>query len=232
MNLPAHIITCSPPSMNLPAHGTTSLDPSITSLRKSNTRKPLIAALSLGAAYTPPGETWSIAWRSTPCRQAQPVAESTSDSLPPDDHTRAARRYTSSETSLVLAPKVDNPALSKIPPKNSFALLGGNSLSARGFMTLPSNWVTIDASPGGIIMPARRFLGGKPETYENDVELGKLSYNYTWQSTFIHAQRRRRREEGEEEEKEGEREEEGEEKREKKKKKRGRRRRRRGRRRR
>jgi len=43
--------------MNLPAHGTTSLDPSITSLRKSNTRKPLIAALSLGAAYAPPGET-------------------------------------------------------------------------------------------------------------------------------------------------------------------------------
>jgi len=72
--------------------------------------------------------------------------------------------------------------------QNSFALLGGNSLSARGFMTLPSNWVTTDASPGGIIMPARRFLGGKPETYENDVELGKLSYNYTWQSTFIHAQ--------------------------------------------
>jgi len=31
MNLPAHIITCSPPSMNLPAHGTTSPDPSFTS---------------------------------------------------------------------------------------------------------------------------------------------------------------------------------------------------------
>ncbi|QCD86158.1 hypothetical protein DEO72_LG3g679 [Vigna unguiculata] len=28
MNLPAHILTCSPPSMNLPAHGTTSPDPS------------------------------------------------------------------------------------------------------------------------------------------------------------------------------------------------------------
>jgi len=27
MNLPAHIITCHPPSMNLPAHGTTSPDP-------------------------------------------------------------------------------------------------------------------------------------------------------------------------------------------------------------
>jgi len=31
MNLPAHIITCSPPSMNLPAHGTTSPDPSFIS---------------------------------------------------------------------------------------------------------------------------------------------------------------------------------------------------------
>jgi len=31
MNLPAHIITCSPPSMNLPAHGTASPDPSFTS---------------------------------------------------------------------------------------------------------------------------------------------------------------------------------------------------------
>jgi len=29
MNLPAHIITCSPPSMNLPAHGTTSPSPSL-----------------------------------------------------------------------------------------------------------------------------------------------------------------------------------------------------------
>jgi len=27
MNLPAHTITCQPPSMNLPAHGTTSPDP-------------------------------------------------------------------------------------------------------------------------------------------------------------------------------------------------------------
>jgi len=32
--------------MNLPAHGTTSLDPSITSLHKSNPHKPLSAALS------------------------------------------------------------------------------------------------------------------------------------------------------------------------------------------
>jgi len=50
MNLPIHIITCSPPFMNLSTHGTTSFDPSITSLRKSNTHKPLTAALSPGAA--------------------------------------------------------------------------------------------------------------------------------------------------------------------------------------
>ncbi|QCD82462.1 hypothetical protein DEO72_LG2g2800 [Vigna unguiculata] len=49
----------------------------------------------------------SIAWRIIPCRQAPPVADSTFDSLPPGGHTRAARRYTSSETSLVLAPIID-----------------------------------------------------------------------------------------------------------------------------
>jgi len=37
MDLPAHIITCSPPSMNLPAHGIVSLDLSIASLLKRNT---------------------------------------------------------------------------------------------------------------------------------------------------------------------------------------------------
>jgi len=35
MNLPAHIITCSPPSMNLPAHGTPSPDPIIAPLRET-----------------------------------------------------------------------------------------------------------------------------------------------------------------------------------------------------
>jgi len=50
MNLLSHIITCSPQSMNLPAHGTTSPNPSIMSLRKSNTHKPLSIALSPDAA--------------------------------------------------------------------------------------------------------------------------------------------------------------------------------------
>ena len=50
MNLPTHIIMCSPPSMNLPAHGTTSHDPSLTSLRTNNTCKPLPTALSPGTA--------------------------------------------------------------------------------------------------------------------------------------------------------------------------------------
>jgi len=50
MNLSAHIITCSPPSMNLPTHGTTSPDPSLASLRTTNTHKPLPTALSPGTA--------------------------------------------------------------------------------------------------------------------------------------------------------------------------------------
>jgi len=49
MNLPAHIITCSPPSMNLPAHGITSPYPSIASLLKRNTHKSQSATLSPGA---------------------------------------------------------------------------------------------------------------------------------------------------------------------------------------
>jgi len=36
--------------MNLPAYGITSLDPSFASLRTNNTRKPLPAVLSPGAA--------------------------------------------------------------------------------------------------------------------------------------------------------------------------------------
>jgi len=39
MNLSAHIITCSPPSMNLPAHGTTFLDPSLTSQHDNKNKK-------------------------------------------------------------------------------------------------------------------------------------------------------------------------------------------------
>jgi len=50
MNLPAYIITCSPPSMNLPAHGTISPDPSIASMCTSNTHKPLLVVLSSGVA--------------------------------------------------------------------------------------------------------------------------------------------------------------------------------------
>jgi len=39
MNLPAHIIMCSPPSMNLLAHGTTSPDPSLTSQHDNENNK-------------------------------------------------------------------------------------------------------------------------------------------------------------------------------------------------
>jgi len=56
MNLPAYIITCSPPSMNLPAHGTPSPDPSITSLHKSNPhlhRPPGGSSLSPGTRPLP-----------------------------------------------------------------------------------------------------------------------------------------------------------------------------------
>jgi len=50
MNLPAHIIMCSPPSMNLSAHGTTSPDPSIASLLERKKHKPHSVALSPDAA--------------------------------------------------------------------------------------------------------------------------------------------------------------------------------------
>ncbi|QCE11388.1 hypothetical protein DEO72_LG10g2621 [Vigna unguiculata] len=39
MKFPAHIITCSPPSMNLLAHGTTSLFPSLTSQHDNENKK-------------------------------------------------------------------------------------------------------------------------------------------------------------------------------------------------
>jgi len=43
----------------------------------------------------------------------------------------------------------------------------------------PINWVTTDASPGGIFMPARQFLGGNPETYVNSAkERGKSMQSY------------------------------------------------------
>ena len=39
MNLPTHIITCSPLPMNLPAHGTISPDPSLTSQHDNRRKK-------------------------------------------------------------------------------------------------------------------------------------------------------------------------------------------------
>jgi len=39
MDIPAHIITCSPPSMNLPAHDTTSPDPNLTSQHDNENKK-------------------------------------------------------------------------------------------------------------------------------------------------------------------------------------------------
>jgi len=63
--------------------------------------------------------------------------------------------------------------------KNSFSSLGGNSWSTRRFIPEPSNWATTDASPGGILMPAKRFLGRNPETYVNSLkEKGKSMQSY------------------------------------------------------
>jgi len=59
MNLPAHIITCSPPSMNLPVHGTTSPDPSIASLLNATPTQVIVCSI--------------IAWRNPKRRQAKPV---------------------------------------------------------------------------------------------------------------------------------------------------------------
>jgi len=71
MNLLAHIITCSSPSMNLPAHGTTSPDPSIASLHKITHKQAIdnsvIAWRSLSVARQnlprPPGGTCLTARR-------------------------------------------------------------------------------------------------------------------------------------------------------------------------
>jgi len=50
MNLPAHIITCSPPSMNLPAHGTASPGPSLHHRVQTTHTKPTPATILPGAA--------------------------------------------------------------------------------------------------------------------------------------------------------------------------------------
>jgi len=65
MNLPAHIITCYPPSKNLPVHGTAVPDPSVASLLKTTNKQikdiNIFAWLSLHAARRnqsrPPGGT-------------------------------------------------------------------------------------------------------------------------------------------------------------------------------
>jgi len=60
----------------------------------------------------------SIAWRSTPCRQAPRDARTSLLDLSPDSHTHVARHYISRRTLLVLAPKLDwltTQSTSKIP---------------------------------------------------------------------------------------------------------------------
>jgi len=115
MNLPAHIITCYPPSMNLPAHGTTSPDPSkASSLIKNNTlRKQRTTTFPPGPAHTLPGETvpdrltvlahrqapepiqrhylTATAWRSTSCHQAPPNTGTSTVFLPPGGYQQTAR---------------------------------------------------------------------------------------------------------------------------------------------
>ncbi|QCE04748.1 hypothetical protein DEO72_LG8g2786 [Vigna unguiculata] len=70
MNLPAHIITCSPPSMNLPAHGTTSHDPSIASPLKSNARKSQLQHYRLAQPKRRQAKPAQTAWRYQPHCQA------------------------------------------------------------------------------------------------------------------------------------------------------------------
>jgi len=106
MNLPAHTITRSPPSMNLPAYGTTSSDPSIASLLKTQHTQVTICSITawhnLSATRqnlhrSPSGTSpivrrqahehnpyfTAIAWHVTSCRQVLASRSPTVASLSP-----------------------------------------------------------------------------------------------------------------------------------------------------
>jgi len=127
MNLPAHTITCSPPSMNLPTHGTTSpvqvshhcVQTTHTSywpqhyrlaqpkcyqakLVQTAWRNILVASRQ---APDSPNVLGSVAWRNIPCRQAPRGAGTSLEVLSPNTNTRAARRYTSSDIYWFSTPK-------------------------------------------------------------------------------------------------------------------------------
>jgi len=124
MNLPAHIITCSPPSMNLLAHSTTSSDPSIASLLKRNSHKFILQCnawrvlaarrnqrKSPGGTPLPPSarsvqsHCWrSPTWRTIPRHHAPRSSGTCLELLPLGEHQQAVRRHASSILLLVLAP--------------------------------------------------------------------------------------------------------------------------------
>jgi len=125
MNLPAHIITCYPPSMNLPAHGIASPDPSIVSLLKTTHKQikdnNIFTWLSLHAARQNQFRRLAVlahrqalvpfqrhcfsvtVWFSTPCRQAPRSTGTSTIVLITWRHQQAARRHTRSTSLLVLA---------------------------------------------------------------------------------------------------------------------------------
>jgi len=127
MNLPAHIVTCSPPSMNLHAHGTTSPKPSPhhciqttyisqnpqhyrLAQPKHRQAKPVQTAwwntpCHQALASRRPIGAGSIAWQITSCPRCYAVQEPLMLVQSPSAHTRAVRRYTSNELLLVSAPE-------------------------------------------------------------------------------------------------------------------------------
>ena len=111
MNLPAHIITCSPPSMNLPAYGTTSPDPSLTSRHDNETRKAHYATQGTYSSWSwgfqcfhEPARSWSnstnLPARSPTLRTYSPVVQHTWSTgyVPP--HTQHLSSVSTEHTNL------------------------------------------------------------------------------------------------------------------------------------
>ncbi|QCE14451.1 hypothetical protein DEO72_LG11g1451 [Vigna unguiculata] len=93
MNLPAHIITCSPPSMNLSAHGTSSPDPSITSPLKNNAHKSQLQRYCLAQPKPRQAKPAQTAWQDIFAARRQIRSEPLFEGLPPSKPHLAARRH-------------------------------------------------------------------------------------------------------------------------------------------
>ncbi|QCD96751.1 hypothetical protein DEO72_LG6g1460 [Vigna unguiculata] len=70
MNLPAYIITCSPPSMNLSTHGTTSLDPSLHQCVQQHTKANTYSTFAWHSLSAARRNSYADRLAEHPCRQA------------------------------------------------------------------------------------------------------------------------------------------------------------------